>query len=237
MLELTNISVNYGYIQALHGISMEVGKNEIITLIGGNGAGKTTTLMSISGLVEKAEGRIAFDGKDVTKMAPEKIVKLGLAHVPEGRKVFPSLTVYENLMTGTLGNPKLTKERIKELLEQQYEMFPRLKERQNQAGGSLSGGEQQMLAIARGLMMDPKMIMLDEPSLGLAPIIVEEIFNMICRIRNNGKTVLLIEQNASMALSIADRGYVLENGKITLTGSGKELLVNDEVKRAYLGDY
>ncbi len=237
MLELTNISVNYGYIQALHGISMEVEKNEIITLIGGNGAGKTTTLMSISGLVEKAEGRVFFDGKDVTRMAPEKIVKLGLAHVPEGRKVFPSLTVYENLMTGTLGNPKLSKERIKELLEQQYEMFPRLKERQNQAGGSLSGGEQQMLAIARGLMMDPKMIMLDEPSLGLAPIIVEEIFNMICRIRNNGKTVLLIEQNASMALSIADRGYVLENGKITLTGTGKELLVNDEVKRAYLGDY
>ena len=236
MLEIKNLSVNYGYIQALRDISMEVRKNEIITLIGGNGAGKTTTLKAISGLADKRGGKIIFEGRDITKMAPEEIVKLGIAHVPEGRKVFPSLTVYENLMTGTLGNRKLKKNQIGELLEQQYEMFPRLKERAGQAGGSLSGGEQQMLAIARGLMMDPEMIMLDEPSLGLAPVIVEEIFQMILRIRDNGKTVLLIEQNASMALSIADRGYALENGQITLTGTGKELLVNDEVKKAYLGD-
>lgn len=236
MLEINNLSVNYGYIEALRNISLKVRKNEIITLIGGNGAGKTTTLKAISGLADKRSGTISFEGRDITRMAPEEIVKLGIAHVPEGRKVFPSLTVYENLMTGTLGNRKLTKSRIGELLEQQYDMFPRLKERENQVGGSLSGGEQQMLAIARGLMMDPDMIMLDEPSLGLAPVIVEEIFRMILRIRDNGKTVLLIEQNASMALSIADRGYALENGRIILTGTGKELLVNDEVKRAYLGD-
>ncbi len=236
MLEINNLSVNYGYIEALRNISLKVSKNEIITLIGGNGAGKTTTLKAISGLADKRSGTISFEGRDITRMAPEEIVKLGIAHVPEGRKVFPSLTVYENLMTGTLGNRKLTKNRIGELLEQQYDMFPRLKERENQVGGSLSGGEQQMLAIARGLMMDPDMIMLDEPSLGLAPVIVEEIFRMILRIRDNGKTVLLIEQNASMALSIADRGYALENGRIILTGTGKELLVNDEVKRAYLGD-
>ena len=237
MLRIENISVNYGYIQALRDVSLNVEKGEIITLIGGNGAGKTTTLMSISRLVSVLEGKIYFEDIDITKMSPEKVVRLGISHVPEGRKIFPSLTVYENLMTGTLGNPQLSKLKINELLEQQYQMFPRLKERINQAGGSLSGGEQQMLAIARGLMMDPKLIMLDEPSLGLAPIIVEEIFKLIQRIRDNGKTVLLIEQNASMALSIADRGYVLENGKITLSGIGKDLLVNDEVKRAYLGDY
>lgn len=235
MLKVENLKVNYGYIQALEDISFEVKEREIVTLIGNNGAGKSTTLMAISGLVNKADGKVEFDGKDITYMRPEKIVHLGIAHVPEGRRIFPSLTVYENLITGTLGNKSLTKARQKELLEKQYELFPRLYERLNQAGGSLSGGEQQMLAVARGLMMDPKMIMLDEPSLGLAPIVVEEIFELIVRIRDMGKTVLLIEQNASMALAIADRGYVLANGSIHIHGTSEELLSNDEVKKAYLG--
>lgn len=235
MLKIDHLSVNYGYITALTDISLEVKKGEIITLIGGNGAGKTTTMMSISNLIEKESGKIFFKDQDITNTAPDKIVKMGLAHVPEGRKIFPSLTVYENLQAGTLGNPKLTKGEINDLIVQCYDLFPRLKERSTQGGGSLSGGEQQMLAIARGLMMDPELIMLDEPSLGLAPIVVEEIFELILKIRDMGKTVLLIEQNASMALSIADRGYVLETGSITLSGKGKELLVNPEVMRAYLG--
>ena len=235
MLKIDHLSVNYGYITALTDISLEVKKGEIITLIGGNGAGKTTTMMSISNLVEKESGKIFFKDQDITNTAPDKIVKMGLAHVPEGRKIFPSLTVYENLQAGTLGNPKLTKGEINDLIVQCYDLFPRLKERSTQGGGSLSGGEQQMLAIARGLMMDPELIMLDEPSLGLAPIVVEEIFELVLKIRDMGKTVLLIEQNASMALSIADRGYVLETGSITLSGKGKELLVNPEVMRAYLG--
>jgi len=235
MLQIKDLSVHYGYISALRNINMEVRENEIITLIGSNGAGKTTTLMSISGLVPKTTGTILFKGENITKMAPNKIVHMGLSHVPEGRKIFPALTVYENLMAGTLGNKNLTKPQIAELVEKQYELFPILKSRTDQAGGSLSGGEQQMLAIARGLMMDPDLIMLDEPSLGLAPIIVENIFDLIVKIRDMGKTILLIEQNASMALSIADRGYVLETGDITLTGSGQELLGNPDVKKAYLG--
>ncbi len=235
ILTVENLTVYYGYINALNNVSIEVNEGEIITLIGGNGAGKTTTLMSISNLVEKASGKITFRSEDITKKAPDKIVKLGISHVPEGRKIFPQLTVYENLIAGTFGHPKLSKQRIAELAEETYELFPRLKERTKQPGGSLSGGEQQMLAIARSLMMDPDLVMLDEPSLGLAPIIVEEIFELIAKIREKGKTVLLIEQNASMALSIADRGYVLETGRVTITGSGKELLINPEVKRAYLG--
>lgn len=236
MLKIENLSVNYGYISALTNINLEVNKGEIVTLIGGNGAGKTTTLMSVSGLVTKASGKITFKGNDITKMAPDKVVRSGICHVPEGRKIFPVLTVYENLIAGTLGNPSLKKAQINDLIEMNFTMFPRLKERVKQNGGSLSGGEQQMLAIARGLMMDPEIIMLDEPSLGLAPIIVEEIFELILKIRKAGKTVLLIEQNASMALSIADRGYVLEIGNVRLEGKGKELLVNPEVRKAYLGD-
>ncbi len=235
LLKVDNLSVYYGYVSALQKVSVQVNEGEIITLIGGNGAGKTTTLMSISNLVEKAEGNITFNGQDITRMAPDKIVKLGISHVPEGRKIFPQLTVYENLIAGTFGKPGTSKERTQHLMEQNFALFPRLKERAKQAGGSLSGGEQQMLAIARGLMMDPTLIMLDEPSLGLAPIIVEEIFDLILRIRQNGTTVLLIEQNASMALSIADRGYVLETGRMTLTGTGKDLSVNEDVKKAYLG--
>ena len=235
MLDVQNLTVYYGYVGALSDVSIHVDEGEIITLIGSNGAGKTTTLMSISGLVEKAGGKVTYRDHDITKMAPDKIVKMGIAHVPEGRKIFPQLTVYENLIAGTFGKQGITKPQIAELVDRNYQLFPRLKERAKQAGGSLSGGEQQMLAIARGLMMDPTLVMLDEPSLGLAPIVVEEIFELILEIRKAGKTVLLIEQNASAALSIADRGYVLETGRMTLTGTGQELLMNPEVKRAYLG--
>ena len=235
MLEISGLAVNYGYVRALTGVDITVKKGEIISLIGGNGAGKTTTLMAVSGLVEKQQGRIRFKDKDITRMAPDKIVQMGLAHVPEGRKIFPGLTVYENLIAGTVGNPKLNKQQIQGLMEENFKLFPLLKERLQQGGGSLSGGEQQMLAIARGLMMDPDLVMLDEPSLGLAPIVVEEIFELILKIRDLGKTVLLIEQNASMALSIADRAYVLELGKVIMEGPGKQLLNDPAVKHAYLG--
>jgi len=235
LLNIENLSVNYGYISAIRGENLYVDKGEIVTLIGGNGAGKTSTLMSISNLVPKLQGKITFKDIDITNHNPDKIVKLGLAHVPEGRKIFPDMSVYENLVAGSIGNSKVKKDKFKELIEMNYTLFPRLKERANQAGGSLSGGEQQMLAIARGLMMDPELLMLDEPSLGLAPIIVEEIFELLLRIKNIGTTILLIEQNASMALSIADRGYVLETGNIILEDEGKKLLNNEEVIKAYLG--
>ncbi len=235
MLKIDNLSVRYGHVEALRDISLEVKEHEIVTLIGSNGAGKTTTLMAISSLAAKDGGRIEFAGTDITNLSPEKVVHLGLAHVPEGRRIFPSLTVYENLLMGTLGNKKLTKAQITELVDTQFALFPRLSERRSQVGGSLSGGEQQMLAVARGLMMNPQMVMLDEPSLGLAPIIVEEIFELILKIRAMGKTVLLIEQNASMALSIADRGYVIANGRVLLSGTGDDLLNNEDVKKAYLG--
>ena len=236
MLKVENLNVNYGYITALTDVSFEVNEGEIVTLIGSNGAGKTTSLMAISNLVSKESGKITFKGEDISHMPPDKIVtKMGIAHVPEGRKIFPDLTVYENLITGTMGKPGMPKQRVNELLEQVYELFPRLKDRVWQGGGTLSGGEQQMLAIARGLMMDPDILMLDEPSLGLAPILVEEIFELLEKIHSQGKTILLIEQNASMALSIADRGYVLETGKVVLTGTGKELLHNEAVMKAYLG--
>ena len=235
LLKVDHLSVYYGYVNALKDVSIEVLAGEIITLIGANGAGKTTTLMAISGLAEKASGTVHFMQKNITRMAPDKIVRLGISHVPEGRKIFPRLTVYENLIAGTFGQAVYNKSKLAELLEKNYELFPRLKERQKQPGGSLSGGEQQMLAIARGMMMDPVLLMLDEPSLGLAPIIVEEIFELIIRIKQSGKTVLLIEQNASMALSIADRGYVLETGEVILQGKGEELMADPEVKRAYLG--
>ncbi|MEA4897366.1 ABC transporter ATP-binding protein [Bacillota bacterium Meth-B3] len=235
MLKIEDLQVYYGYVNALKGISVEVNRGEIITLIGANGAGKTTALMAVSGLVPKAGGRVSFKGVDITRTAPNKIVYMGISHVPEGRKIFPALSVRDNLLAGSLGNRSLTKARVQALYDEVYAMFPRLKERQNQAGGSLSGGEQQMLAIARGLMMDPELLMLDEPSLGLAPIVVEEIFELLIRINKGGKTILLIEQNASMALSIADRGYVMETGSIAMTGKGRELLRNEEVKRVYLG--
>ena len=235
MLRVENLVVSYGHINALRGISFEVNQGEIISLIGANGAGKTTALMAVSNLVGKESGRISFMDQDITAMPSHKIVKMGICHVPEGRKIFPELTVYENMISGSFGNPNLGRERMDELVDEQFALFPRLREIRYQAGGTLSGGEQQMLAIARGLMMVPKIIMLDEPSLGLAPIVVEEIFELIQKIRDYGKTILLIEQNASMALSIANRGYVLENGTVTLTGLGRDLLSDREVQRAYLG--
>ena len=235
MLEIRNLRVDYGHIHALSGISFHVDKGEIITLIGGNGAGKTTSVNAVSNMVDKAAGSVVFKGRDITDMPPNKIVRQGIAHVPEGRKIFYDLTVRENLLVGAMGNPSLTAEDVDARMERNFELFPILRERSKQSGGSLSGGEQQMLAIARGLMMDPELVMLDEPSLGLAPIVVERIFELILEIRDSGKTVLLIEQNASMALGIADRGYVLETGKITLEGTGKELLACPEVIKAYLG--
>ncbi|MCI8465522.1 MAG: ABC transporter ATP-binding protein [Lachnospiraceae bacterium] len=235
MLKVEDLSVNYGYITALTKASIEVEKGEIVTLIGSNGAGKTTMLMSVSNVIQKSSGKVSFKDEDITRKASHKIVKSGICHVPEGRKIFPALSVYENLWLGTVGHGDYNRKKLQELVERQYDIFPRLKERRNQAGGSLSGGEQQMLAIARGLMMEPELIMLDEPSLGLAPIVVEEIFELILKIQKSGKTVLLIEQNAAMALSIANRGYVLQNGRIVLQGRGIDLLHNEEVKRLYLG--
>ena len=235
ILKVSDLSVNYGYVAAVRNVHLQVCKNEIVTLIGSNGAGKTTTLMAISNLVEKSSGQILFDNEDIGKLPPDQVVRKGIAHVPEGRKIFPRLSVYENLLVGSLGNPKLKKTEIEEQIEYIFSLFPRLKERRKQAGGSLSGGEQQMLAIGRGLMMKPELIMLDEPSMGLAPIIVEDIFELILKIRDTGKTILLIEQNASMALSIADRAYVLETGKITMGGKGSDLLNDENVKKVYLG--
>lgn len=235
ILKVSDLSVNYGYVAAVRNVHLQVCKNEIVTLIGSNGAGKTTTLMAISNLVEKTSGQILFDNEDIGKLPPDQVVRKGIAHVPEGRKIFPRLSVYENLLVGSLGNPKLKKSEIEEQIEYIFSLFPRLKERRKQAGGSLSGGEQQMLAIGRGLMMKPELIMLDEPSMGLAPIIVEGIFELILKIRDTGKTILLIEQNASMALSIADRAYVLETGKITMEGKGSDLLNDENVKKVYLG--
>ena len=235
ILKVSDLSVNYGYVAAVRNVHLQVCKNEIVTLIGSNGAGKTTTLMAISNLVEKTSGQILFDNEDIGKLPPDQVVRKGIAHVPEGRKIFPRLSVYENLLVGSLGNPKLKKTEIEEQIEYIFSLFPRLKERRKQAGGSLSGGEQQMLAIGRGLMMKPELIMLDEPSMGLAPIIVEDIFELILKIRDTGKTILLIEQNASMALSIADRAYVLETGKITMEGKGRDLLNDENVKKVYLG--
>lgn len=235
ILKVSDLSVNYGYVAAVRNVHLQVCKNEIVTLIGSNGAGKTTTLMAISNLVEKSSGQILFDNEDIGKLSPDQVVRKGIAHVPEGRKIFPRLSVYENLLVGSLGNPRLKKSEIEEQIEYIFSLFPRLKERRKQAGGSLSGGEQQMLAIGRGLMMKPELIMLDEPSMGLAPIIVEDIFELILKIRDTGKTILLIEQNASMALSIADRAYVLETGKITMEGKGRDLLNDENVKKVYLG--
>ena len=235
MLKVEHLSVSYGYITALSDVSFEIGQGEIVTLIGSNGAGKSTSCMAISNLVSKEAGTITFNGVDITNMPPHQIVSMGMSHVPEGRHIFPSLSVYENLIAGSLGDPKATKEQVAQRVEEMYELFPRLKDRRNQGGGTLSGGEQQMLAIARGLMMDPEILRLDEPSLGLAPILVEEIFEMIDRVYKSGKTILLIEQNAAMALSVADRGYVLESGRVAMTGTGQELLHNEQVMKVYLG--
>lgn len=233
MLKLDNINLYYGVIHALKNISLEVEQGEIVTLIGANGAGKTSTLRAISGLEPIKSGNITFKGSPLNKVPSNKIVSLGLSHVPEGRRVFPELTVMENLELGAY--LRKDKAGIKQDLEMVFSKFPRLKEREKQAAGTLSGGEQQMLAMGRALMSRPKLLLLDEPSMGLAPIFIQEIFDIIEDIKAQGTTVLLIEQNANKALSIADRGYVLETGKVVLSGTGKELLASDEVRKAYLG--
>ena len=232
LLEVNNINVYYGAIHAIKGISFSVDEGEIVTLIGANGAGKSTTLHTVSGLLRSKTGDITFDGKPIGHMAPHLIVKEGLAHVPEGRRVFQQMTVEENLEMGAFTQPNST---VEPGLEQVYEQFPRLKERRFQIAGTLSGGEQQMLAMGRALMSKPKLLMLDEPSMGLAPILVEQIFEIIQQLHKAGTTILLVEQNAQMALSVADRAYVLETGRITLSGTGTELAQSDKVKKAYLG--
>lgn len=235
-LEARDLTVHYGNVNALRGVNFHVDQGEIVTLIGSNGAGKTSSLMAISNLIQGTRrGTVEFGGEDITHLAPSKIVKLGISHVPEGRHIFPKLTVEENLLMGTFGAKRYDKARAAAVLEEIYQMFPRLRERRTQLGGTLSGGEQQMMAIGRGLMFSPKVLMLDEPSLELAPLVVKEIFELILDIRDRGTTVLLIEQNAGLALQIADRGYVLENGSITLTDTGEALLHNESVIKAYLG--
>jgi ABC-type branched-chain amino acid transport systems, ATPase component len=234
MIKIDNLVVAYGGIEALKGVSLEVPSGKIVTLVGANGAGKSTTLKSIVGLVKPKSGSIDYEGTDLTKLNTELMVKKGIALVPEGRKVFADLTVLENLKIGAYSRKDTAG--IAEDLEKVYSLFPRLKERTWQAAGTLSGGEQQMLAIGRALMSRPKLIMMDEPSLGLAPIIVKELFGIIKKINEEGMTVLLIEQNANAALKIADLGYIMETGRITLSGSGQELLSNDEIKKAYLGE-
>lgn len=234
MLKIENLHVYYGGIHALKGISLEVPENKIVTLVGANGAGKSTTLRSISGLVLSASGKISFMGEDITNKNTVDIVKKGVTLVPEGRRIFANLTVLENLKMGAYA--RKDKEGIQKDIERVYEMFPRLKEREWQAAGTLSGGEQQMLAIGRALLSRPKLLMMDEPSLGLAPILVQEVFEIIKYIHEKeGMTILLIEQNAHLALQIADYGYVLETGKIVLEGPGQELAANPEVRQAYLG--
>ncbi len=234
MLEVKDLEVYYGVIQAIKGISFDVNEGEVIALIGANGAGKTTTLQTVSGMIAPAKGQIIFEGTDITKIPGHKIVSMGMAHVPEGRRVFAQLSVYENLKLGAY--TRKDKNEIEETIASVYESFPRLKERKNQAAGTLSGGEQQMLAMGRALMSKPRLILMDEPSMGLSPILVEEIFRIIENISKAGTTVLLVEQNAKKALSIADRAYVLETGKIALAGNASDLLNDESVKKAYLGE-
>ncbi len=234
MLEVKDLNVYYSMIQALKGISFEVNEGEVIALIGANGAGKTTTLHALTGLVPAKSGSILFEGHDIRKTPGHKIVSMGMAHVPEGRRVFAQLTVYENLKMGAY--TRKDKEEIRQTLEMVYKRFPRLEERKNQLAGTLSGGEQQMLAMGRALMSHPKIILMDEPSMGLSPIFVNEIFDIIQEVSKSGTTVLLVEQNAKKALSIADRAYVLETGKIALSGNAQDLLNDDSIKKAYLGE-
>ncbi|HHW94580.1 MAG TPA: ABC transporter ATP-binding protein [Mogibacterium sp.] len=232
VLKVDKINVYYGAIHAIKGISFEVNKGEIVTLIGANGAGKSTTLHTVSGLLRSKTGDIKFLGESIAKTPAHRIVARGISHVPEGRRIFQEMTVRENLEMGAYITKK---ERIKGNVEYVYEQFPRLKERRSQIAGTLSGGEQQMLAMGRALMSDPELLMLDEPSMGLAPILVDQIFEIISNLNKTGTTILLVEQNANMALSIADRAYVIETGKIMLSGTGKELAKSEEVKKAYLG--
>ncbi len=234
LLEIKDLEVNYGVIKAIKGVSFDVNEGEIIALIGANGAGKTTILHTITGLIQAKKGSIVFDGKELTKTPPHKIVSMGMAHVPEGRRIFQQLSVLENLKLGAY--TRNDKSEIASTLKMVYERFPRLEERKNQVAGTLSGGEQQMLAMGRALMSKPRIILMDEPSMGLSPLLVSEIFDIIKVINESGTTVLLVEQNAKKALSIADRAYVLETGKITLSGDAKDLINDESVKKAYLGE-
>ena len=234
LLEIKDLEVNYGVIKAIKGVSFDVNEGEIIALIGANGAGKTTILHTITGLIQAKKGSIVFDGKELTKTPPHKIVSMGMAHVPEGRRIFQQLSVLENLKLGAY--TRKDKSEIASTLNMVYERFPRLEERKNQVAGTLSGGEQQMLAMGRALMSKPRIILMDEPSMGLSPLLVSEIFDIIKVINESGTTVLLVEQNAKKALSIADRAYVLETGKITLSGDAKDLINDESVKKAYLGE-
>ncbi len=233
LLEVKDLEVSYGVIKALKGISFEVNEGEIVTLIGANGAGKTTTMQSVIGLIPKKGGTVLYDGEDITKTPCHKIVHLGMSQVPEGRRIFQELTVYENLLMGAYSKKK--DDNFNKDLEKVYKRFPRLAERKNQIAGTLSGGEQQMLAMGRALMSRPKLLMLDEPSMGLSPLLVDEVFDIIKDINKDGTTILLVEQNAGKSLAISDRAYVLETGSIVLSGTGAELAASEEVKKAYLG--
>ncbi|MBN8645269.1 MAG: ABC transporter ATP-binding protein [Planctomycetes bacterium] len=235
LLEVSNLIVRYGAIEALHGVSLSVEQGQIATLIGCNGAGKSTTLRAVSGLLKPAKGSIRFDGKEITGVAPHEIVRLGVAHSPEGRGVFPQMTVDENLDLGAFARPRSEKDQIRKDREKSLDLFPRLRERLKQLAGTLSGGEQQMLAMARALLARPRLLLLDEPSLGLAPQVVQTIFQIIRDINAAGTTILLVEQNAHMALKVAHHGYVLETGRIAMSDSARVLEASDEVRKAYLG--
>ncbi|MDD6012389.1 MAG: ABC transporter ATP-binding protein [Oscillospiraceae bacterium] len=233
MLEVKDLQVYYGVIQALKGISFEVNEGEIVTLIGANGAGKTTTMQSIMGLIPIKHGTVTYEGQVINKLPCHKTVQLGMSQVPEGRRIFQELTVYQNLLMGAF--TEKNKKKIKRDIEEIYSKFPRLEERKNQIAGTLSGGEQQMLAMGRAMMSHPKLLMLDEPSMGLSPLLVDQVFDIIKEYHNSGTTILLVEQNAGKSLAISDRAYVLENGRIVLSGTGKELMESEEIKKAYLG--
>ena len=237
LLELKNISSAYGSVEALRGVSLHVDKGEVVTLLGANGAGKSTTLRTISGLITPTSGESWFEGQRIDTLAPEQIVRMGISHVPEGRRIFPGLTVKENIMLGSTARGHLSKQAMAEGVEEMFLIFPDIKRFADALGWTLSGGQQQMLAVARGLMAKPKLLLLDEPSLGLAPVIVQQLFATIREIHDRGTTILLVEQNAHMALSVAARGYVLETGSMTVEGTTSQLLDNEEVRAAYLGGH
>ena len=237
LLELRGISSHYGNVQALKGVSLHVNEGELVTLLGANGAGKSTTLKTISGLIVPTEGEVLFEGKPIHRAGPEAIARLGISHVPEGRRIFPGLTVRENILLGASNRKGVPRKQLETEADEKFEIFSEIRRFENALGWTLSGGQQQMLAVARGLMAEPKLLLLDEPSLGLAPLIVQNLFATIRDIRKRGVTILLVEQNANMALSVADRGYVLETGTLTVEGTPKELLGNEQVRAAYLGGH
>ena len=235
LISLDGVTVRYGEIEAVRGLSLAVEAGEVVTLLGGNGAGKSTTLRAISGLLKPAAGEIVFDGRSIAALGPEAIVRLGIAHVPEGRRVFPGLSARENIMLGASNRGRMARATLRKESDEMFDLFPDIRPFADALGWTLSGGQQQMVAVARGLMARPRLLLLDEPSLGLAPVIVQKVFSIIAEIRRRGTTVLLVEQNARMALSVADRGYVLETGRLAVAGKPAELWSNDEVRAAYLG--